>query len=862
MATLTNKNGTNGADIIDLTANGTYHANGGNDTINIKGGSIVVYTDSGNNIVNVTDGSGHTVKVAADEAASNKINGIETLTVNGADIVDAILGSGKDVIVLSNTNGKKANGALSQIRAGVWGDTFTVNNGAKNYQLYGDAGDDTFNITGGDNIIFWGGAANDTYNVTGGTNHKLRGGDSADTYNISVAGVDMQLGYGNDTVNVTAGDSQRIKANLGINTINLKAGNGHVITPDIDQTASKKAGKDVGYGVDKVYITGTVNGVTANLGDGKDVVEVSTGMGHLINTEGWGDTITVSGSVEYSYFYAGDGDDTINIQKGDTNYFFGEGGNDIITISGGDYNTVETGDGDNSIYVTGAADSYNIYAEAGDDELVVSAAITNSKINLVAGNNKITLAADNVSNNNTFTTGDGNDTVICNGGLDGNEYHLGSGKDSLTIAGTADGTFYTESGSDTITINTTGGPDVYTGYGADTINIVKVKNCYVNAEVGNDKFVITDVKDSVLIGGIGSDTFEGDSISNSTIYGDLITGTSTVSDDTITIASVSDTKIYAGSGADTITLGVKNKTRSYGSNDTIYGEAGKDTINVYHLNNVTTYGGDDDDEIYYVGCKDQKIYGNAGADTILIRVDVYEYQDTSTHSTYLKNEEPKVSGGAGDDSIYLTDITQALVFGGSGDDVISVSNNIWSSQGLAVNSQFYGGLGNDKFTVTLEDSARTDKLCLIGGSGNNTYNVSLLGSGIGYIDASFGKSGSYANNRDTLNLSFVSKVKASNIKREYYNYDSQDLMVISFSSNKLYIKGWSKLSSVTYKTVDDTTVTGMSSIVNKTSGYDALKTTLDSFSMKNMYGQSYLETYVDPFVNKDSDLKISGNSYK
>lgn len=341
MTTLFNQNGTNSADVLELTVNGIYNANGGNDTINIKGGSVVVYTDFGNNIINVTGGRGHNVKVAENDIDSDKINGVEKLNINGADIVDAYLGSGKDEIVLENTNGKNSNCVLSMIHGGAWGDIFTVKEGAKNYQLYGDAGNDVFNISGGSNINFWGGAANDTFNVTGGNNNKLYGGDSADTFNVSAGNQNMTLGYGNDIVNVTAGNNQKIKANLGINTISLKTGSRHVITADIDKALSKKNGytdeqikngEGLGYGQDKVYISGTASSVTANLGDGRDYVSVSSGSGHRIYTEGWTDTIEISGSTHDSVFDAGAGDDTINISGGTNNFVIGGAGSDTYNI--------------------------------------------------------------------------------------------------------------------------------------------------------------------------------------------------------------------------------------------------------------------------------------------------------------------------------------------------------------------------------------------------------------------------------------------------------------------------------------------------------------------------------------------------
>jgi len=512
MANLTNKNGTTAADIIDLTASGTYHANGGNDTINIKGGSIVVYTDSGNNIVNVTGGSGHTVKVAADEAAGDKINGIETLTVNGANIVDAVLGSGKDVIVLSNTNGKKT-GALAAIRAGAWGDTFTVNSGAKNYQLYGDAGDDTFNIKGGDNILFWGGAANDTYNVTGGTNIKLRGGDSADTYNVAVDKVDMQLGYGNDVVNVTAGNNQTIKGNLGINTINLKAGSGHVITADIDQAASKKAGKNVGYGVDKVYITGTASNVTANLGDGKDVVEISAGSGHKIYTEGWGDTITVSGG-SVDVLDAGAGDDAVNVDGGAVGSVEVGAGSDLISITDGTVKDISLDSGSNQVYVYGGS-AESITTGADTDKIKV----VGGTVDKVNGNGtSLDLRVQDTGEVKTIeiTKGDAAITVTNKMGTE------------LSVTGTSRVNAQLGNGSDVITLDTYGANEVHAGSANDFINATldtsyiyfrtETKNAYskLSGGSGNDKFTFSDSrhwtvqKGLIAFGGSGSDTFDMD----------------------------------------------------------------------------------------------------------------------------------------------------------------------------------------------------------------------------------------------------------------------------------------------------------------------------------------------------------------
>ena len=529
MTTMFNQNGTNSADVLELTADGIYNANGGNDTINIKGGSVVVYTDSGNNIINVTGGRGHNVKVAENDKDSDKINGVEKLNINGADIVDAYLGSGKDEIVLENTNGKNSNGVLSMIHGGAWGDTFTVKDGVQNYQLYGDAGNDVFNISGGSNINFWGGAANDTFNVTGGNNNKLYGGDSTDTFNISAGNQNMTLGYGNDIVNVTAGNNQKIKANLGINTINLKAGSGHVITADIDKALSKKNGytdeqikngEGLGYGQDKVYISGTASSVTANLGDGRDYVSVSSGSGHCIYTEGWTDTIEVSGSTRDSLFDAGDGNDIINIYGGTNNSFYAGTGDDIVTVEAGEKLTVNGGLGNDTFYIKGGS---GIYAgESGNDTYVVDwKSVLSNKIVIDNGKNA--------------GVGD-NDTLVLNG-LSRKDIKFSMAGNSLLITD-KEGKFMTIDGwtSNALSVVKFADSNIT---GDEINNLLNRVKYYVDGTIYND----------VITVGEGKATINGNSHA---VLNKDISIESSAGDDQITINGITSSDVWASDGDDVV----------------------------------------------------------------------------------------------------------------------------------------------------------------------------------------------------------------------------------------------------------------------------------------------------------------------
>ena len=570
MKNLINKNGTNEAEILDFTASGTYHANGGNDTINIKGGKVVVYTDSGNNTINVTGGSGHTIQVAKTIKEGNTVNGVEKLTINGANAVDAILGAGSDVIVIEKSNGKKANGAFSAIRGGAWGDTFTVYDGAESYQLYGEEGNDTFYIKGGKNMNFWGGAANDTFNVTGGSNNKLYGGDSADTFEISADRQIMILGYGKDTVNVRAGDKQQIKANLGINTINLKAGSGHVITSDVDKTASKKrgftdadiaAGKGVGFGADTLNIDGATN-VTAHLGDGKDVVTVSSGSGHKIYTEGWGDTIYIKGGTN-SLIDAGEGDNVIEVKTNTsviTNNIVKSGsGRDTYTINGSGY-SIDCGAGNDTVTINGG-NKNTLNLGDGNDQLTIKsyAEITNTTINCGAGDDVADIGFRGISENCSIDGDEGNDIINVNWATKCKIYG-GSGNDVISLDCTS-------------VVTSTCGENNYVnaGSGNDIINLKNTKYCVIDSGTGdNDINVNSRTYYNYISSSNGKDKVNCNSENNIVYTAD--------GDDIIILSGGSGNKynkIYAGSGDDTISINSANANNNY-----IYGGNGSDTFNI------------------------------------------------------------------------------------------------------------------------------------------------------------------------------------------------------------------------------------------------------------------------------------------
>ena len=704
MKNLINKNGTNEAEILDFTASGTYHANGGNDTINIKGGKVVVYTDSGNNTINVTGGSGHTIQVAKTIKEGNTVNGVEKLTINGANAVDAILGAGSDVIVIEKSNGKKANGAFSAIRGGAWGDTFTVYDGAESYQLYGEEGNDTFYIKGGKNMNFWGGAANDTFNVTGGSNNKLYGGDSADTFEISADRQIMILGYGKDTVNVRAGDKQQIKANLGINTINLKAGSGHVITSDVDKTASKKrgftdadiaAGKGVGFGADTLNIDGATN-VTAHLGDGKDVVTVSSGSGHKIYTEGWGDTIYIKGGTN-SLIDAGEGDNVIEVKTNTS----------VITN-----NIVKSGSGRDTYTINGSG--YSIDCGAGNDTVTINGGNKNT-LNLGDGNDQLTIKSYAEITNTTINCGTGDDIVDIDyqGVYEGCSIDGGEGNDTINIGHSIKSKFYGGSGDDVINL----GKDNYSygyskynyvnaGSGNDTLNLLSAKYSVIDSGTGNNEITITSYSNNNYIGASdGIDRIECRGDSNIVYAGsgdDIIN---------LTTSNSEENKIYAGSGNDVIYI------NNGAVHNSIYGGTGNDTFSIESYYNTCDGGAGDDKFILGKSAENNLIIAGAGNDFIGLNCDQYGYPtnciDLKTNRGSNDNDVVNIAGVAAESLGYKYD---------EANDILSVGRVY--IQGISLASKICFGS---------RDAATTGTQCF---TGKELINFAKAGHGYSYQTAS------------------------------------------------------------------------------------------------------------------------------
>lgn len=829
MATITNRNGTDGNDVLVYKQGGStvvYHAGMGNDNISIpEGYNISLFLDGGNNIIKATGGTQIYIKVGATEAAGNTIIGTDNLEVNGANMVEASLGSGKDTFTFSNSNGKRT-GGLSQVRGGDWGDTFNVNAGTLNYQFYGENGDDTFNVKGGSNMNFWGGAGRDSFVISGGTNNKYYGGDSEDIFNVTAAKQTITLGYGGsvsqklyDTVNVNAGDEQTIYANLGINQINLYAGKNHVIKADIDKALSKKngytdeqinAGVGLGYGVDNILIAGATN-VTVNTGDGKDVVVIKGGSGHNISTDGWGDTIKISGSVSNSVFAGGEANDIYEIEWSK----LGKG--NVI-----DQTTALRTDKD--ILNITDANSDNFTFSFIDNTLTLSDKVTGKTLDIKGWGNGLdtiafadkTLAGDEIFPvKKVLIINDGQDHGIIKLGLKDADNEAIEGYTVNFLRGSANGIYvaYSDTYEDTLVAENTLNIDKYgkvvanvgSGYAGDAMA------AYVKCGRGNDNTVL----------------FTNSSISGKLIAAQVDTGVAM--NNRVTVNGGYLTDVYGAIGNTGVFTGNSVTIEAGSVNGDVYGA--KVLVNGHaNDNSVEVTGGTVSGSVYGGYSAQGELKGNSVviAGTATVTKNVYTNAGAATHDTgsVIVKDTAKVNG---------------TIFGGRGVDTITINSGTVN----AVN----GLEGNDNLTVNggkvtkLEDSAGNNTIKIAGGSvtkvltGNGNDVITVAGGTVGTIDAGAG------NDKISLDWSkFAGTIKIDQNSSSTADQDEFSITGVEYSALNFMVNGNMLI---------------ISDATNKTVEIDGWK---NGFAEIIVAGKAYRERDLLAIDDTDEDIDITGDN--
>lgn len=731
-------NGTNNAE----TVNGTKYddiitPNGGNDTINGGLGNNTYVFKIGDGTNSIVKGTG-TDKVVLPNNSTIKLSrsmSNQDLTINygtNSNVVlkDYFVNSNHSVksIVINDTEKTLANFiAENGIEYTGTNSGETINGSSGNDTINGGKGNDTLNGNAGNDLyVFVSGDGTDTINATVGEDTIwFKTQVSNISYARSSNNQDLILTYGNnDSITIkgyftgtssirnikngnTVSTIENSVVQFGLNIMGTDSNDNITGTNNKDIIDGRKGSDTIhgGLGDDTIYggsnDTGTVYGVPGNdtiYGeDGNDYIETSKGYTYQ---DVFGETQTLYSN---NYVDGGSGDDTIVCYNGN-NTVVGGTGNDKITVGIGT-NTLNfvSGDGNDTIYGGTKSDIIKI----SDYEL------DNLKYEK-SGNNLIIKYGNNYSDSITldkfFSTTNNNRNLIGKNNTNSTIQDKAQIYTTASIGGTYLNDIYTITASDlTPTITSSGG--------SDTLYFENTNFNDLEYRISGDDFYIgfnkidgtvrnwailknwmTDTNHSVKYIKTSDRTVLINTVmtleQNYTEEGDSIYGTRL--NDVITFnRNLYKKNIYCGEGNDNITVDLTNTYNSVGGAG-LYGEDGDDTINITRgcYSSAPSYG-----EVQTLS-----IYGGKGNDVITVS-DTME----SSKLEYLKREirfafndgdgNDTISGICVDDSLRFKDINE-LTFSKSGNNLV-ISYGINDSVTL---KNYFVGTWKDRHAMDIYDS--------------------------------------------------------------------------------------------------------------------------------------------------------------
>lgn len=524
------------------------------------------------------------------------------------------------------------------------------------FEIYGEAGNDTIGVNCIGNHKLYGGAGNDFISC-----HGYGEDDGTATINAGTGKNDIQVEYKNVDIYSGGGTDNLIYWTEEGDYNFTKVGNDLVIDEMI--SVYEKIGNDLVidgmislkdyYKLNGKHSVKYINGIditTLNLPI-YDTIEGSNWVKNNLRGSVFSDSIV--GGYSNDVIRGNNGHDIIRGEAGNDK-LYGDAGNDIIwgeggndTIYGGTgFNEIRTGSGVDTVYCDKNA-STTVYAGEGENKIYSSAGA------------------------NTF--------VIEN-------------ETSLT-------TIYNATANDTLDLSA-----LDWGSLAYEIN-EKTKDLHIS--FGNTEVVLKNyfkAKDANFLNNIINS--EGETITIDSVYKESGLNYLSLLDygKVNVIGTMLSDYVETGDWADTIKGGYGNDTITSGAgNDKIYGGYGDDEISVgtdeYFYNNKYVDGGNGDDSIEVMGYGKHKIYGGTGDDNISINIGkatIYGGDGDDEIFAGETSEDCKIYGDKGDD--YITAGSgNDYVDAGNGDDVI-----VATAEGNGKDT-LYGGKGGDTYYLSASD---------------------------------------------------------------------------------------------------------------------------------------------------------------
>lgn len=517
-----------GDSITGGTGNDRIYGNGGNDTIDGVSGNDSIFGGFGVDSINSVVFGGQNAQVFGGGSMIDTTDLGDTLNVQNFGTLAAFGNAGADTFNVNNGAGGNAT-----LFGGLDNDTFNVTaGGGSSTAIYGGTGSvgsnaDIINVTG----------ANATANVTVfGGNNATDTVDGADIINVNAGNSLIYGNAGDDTINVTVNGAARTDVFGGIGTDG--------ITVNFASSAGRAqifGGTQAAGAAENITITGAGN--TTIFGgnsltdtvDGADNITASTGNDLIYGNAGndvivgGGGNDTIFGGLGNDDITVGTGTVSVNGAAGTDTFRFGttldasdivDGGADADILNAGSVtagglngvSNVETINlnGNNTIVSTdslvGAGQTVTVNQAAGGTLSFNGSAETNGKfvINGAELADTITGGAgnDNITGNagtDSLVGGAGVDTI--NGGDDADTIAGGTGADILTLGAGNDRVNYSNGDTTTPTDLRPEAGDTYVGSevitdiaGGDVIN---TGNANLTADAGtmgtleNNEFIKT-----------------------------------------------------------------------------------------------------------------------------------------------------------------------------------------------------------------------------------------------------------------------------------------------------------------------------------------------------------------------------------
>lgn len=586
----------------------------GDDTVNYMNASVsnnVIIGGSGNNITNGASGMNYTSDFADSsgtrvdfstkgEKKTLVINGINYTVTNNSNgknslfyfynpVTDEIIFGGSffnikgqedkkhnirffssdSTLTTGNLDDKIYNHfSQNYIYAGA-GDDYVYDTGRFSVYIYGQDGNDTFDIVSGVSFVYggngddefflknttaaycryYGEAGNDIYHFnvdnnvitdTEGDNiyyvdsnkNSIQGGSGKDTFYVN-GSENVITGQGGDDYLVVKGDNNYVDGGSGTNLITESSATSTVINATTDPNSGEIRFSTVNE-VKKLIIDGKTYTFTNQNADG------TAPMSNVIKYS-YNPSIKEFSLIGSDFTLSCEDDKTHNIRiQGNNNTIEGGNLNDRFTIQSGTNNILHGKNGDDTFIVDSAGN--HIYGDEGNDSVTLNSGASNTRVDAGAGDDVLNIK----SNNNTIDCKNGNDKVTADGSH--NQIKADTGNNQVLASGTAN--------------------IITAGDGNNTLSVVGANNTIT---AGNGKNTIGIQGDSnTAAAGNGHNTFN--------IYGNKNNADSGTGEDIFKINGSQNT-INAGAGADNITItGNSNTANGNEDNDKFVVQSGYQNV--------------------------------------------------------------------------------------------------------------------------------------------------------------------------------------------------------------------------------------------------------------------------------------------